>query len=64
MMIGLPRVVALKYLKSPGRCQGMLLSMPITRFSASAAIRLRGSDVFMSARIAKPDLRCLGYALG
>jgi hypothetical protein len=40
------------------------LSMPITRFSASAAIRLRGSDVFMPARIAKPVLRCLGYALG
>jgi hypothetical protein len=30
----------------------MVLSMPITRFSARAAIRLRGSEVVMAARIA------------
>jgi len=39
-------------LKSPGRCQGMELSMPITRLLAQAAIRLRGRDVFMPTRIA------------
>ena len=54
MMIGLPKVVALKYLKSAGKCHGMLLSTPITRFSPRAAIRLRGSDFFMLPRIPEP----------
>jgi hypothetical protein len=53
MMIGLPRVLTLKYLKSPGKCQGMELFQPITRFSPMAAIRLREREFFMAARIPK-----------
>jgi hypothetical protein len=34
----------------------MLLSTPITRFSPRAAIRLRGSDLVMPARIPEPRL--------
>jgi hypothetical protein len=70
MMMGLPRVVALKYLKSAGKCHGMLLSTPITRFSPRAAIRLRGS-VFSWGRGYQSDprpqypvRRRSGYALG
>ena len=54
MMIGLPRVVALKYLKSAGKCHGMLLSTPITRFSPRAAIRLKGRVFFKATTLGKP----------
>src|SRR3990167_9053886 len=51
MMIGLPKVSALKCLRSAGRCQGSWLSRPITRFSARAAIMQRGREFFIAARI-------------
>src|SRR5690606_24237977 len=59
MMIGLPRVMALKCLRSAGRCQGIWLSRPITRLRARAAIMARGSRVlFMGARITPECLLC------
>src|SRR5512146_19768 len=39
MSTGWPSVRALKRLRSAGRCQGMVLSLPMTRFAASAAMR-------------------------
>jgi hypothetical protein len=37
----MPQVRFLKYFKSFGKCQGSLLSLPITLFSATANKRLR-----------------------
>src|SRR5512140_1763660 len=39
MSTGWPSVRALKRLRSAGRCQGMVLFLPMTRFAASAAMR-------------------------